>query len=286
MNPQLDLNIELLWYWEGPIERYYTPVHHWRSSRELACWYLRKGSAELMWKNESRTVQAGNWIIPPPLRRNEYFSADAEVQSIRFKAFSPDRRMLLCPAAPIVTPYDKHPHLARHLRDLRAILKHELKQDIGHKLFLDKVDITSRTLISLRASMAHFVGALMDIAIEDGAPQAESKHHPAITAALDYMAHRNLSTPLREDLLENICGVSITHLRRLFRAQIGMTIMEWNSQHLESSVKQALRSGAYTCKEIAHAHGFCSSSHFSRWFRNLHNCTPKQFEITGTTSTI
>lgn len=277
MNPQLDLHVELLWYWEGSIKRYYTELQNWRVSREIACWHLKKGSAELLWKNGRRTVEAGHWIVPPPLQHNEFFSSDAEVQSLRLNVFGPDRNMLICPSEPIVIPYRKHDALAQHLVNLRALLSDDLKQDLRYKLFLDEAEMSPKTQIKLRSCVSQWVGALMDIAAADSIPLSEPAQHPSLLAALHYLTHRDMSTPLREDKLARIAGISVTHLRRLFRKQMGITIKEWDAQHLDASVKQALRSGRTPCKEIAYAHGFSSGSHFSRWFRKLHGCTPNEW---------
>jgi len=264
MSLQTGVHLELLWYWEGPASQYFKPCDHWRSSRELSCWYLRKGSAELHWPDGCRKVGPGCLIIPPPLRRNEFFSVDAEVQSLRFNAYDADGRMLFYPSVPFVHLLQKDDSLEVRLKELRAILLDDLKLDVSTKTPLVEIEIPLRKLLKLRGSMAHWMESVLD-AVEQvgGIPLADADHHPAVTAALHYLSKRRLDVPLKEAVLVENTGVSLPHLRRLFRTQIGFTLKHWDSKRVETSIKQALTSGKFTCKEVAYAHGFNSASHFN-----------------------
>jgi AraC-like DNA-binding protein len=278
MGPQIGIHLELLWYWEGRASQYYKACDHWRSSRELSCWYLRKGSADLRWPDGRRKVNAGHLIIPPPLRRNEFFSADAEVHSMRLNAYDADGRMLLCPSVPFVHPLRENASMEVRLQELRTILRDDLKMDVSIKTPLTEIDIPLRTSLKLRGCMSHWMETVLDTVEETGGiPFADADHHPAVTAALNYLSNRSLDEPFKEGVLVEKSGVSLPHLRRLFRTQIGLTLKQWDGKRLEASIKKALKSGKFTCKEVAHAHGFNSGSHFSRWFLQTQQCTPNDW---------
>jgi AraC-like DNA-binding protein len=239
---------------------------------------LQKGTVELIWENGRRLVEADHWIVPTPLRRTERFSADAEVRSLRFNAFSADGRMLLCPAEPFVLPGHKAAALGRHLGRLRAFLRDELEMDLGMKSLLSEAPMTLRHRVEMRERIASWFGALLDaVEAQGGIDSADLTHHPAVIAALHDLAGRDLRHPLREAAVARSAGISLSHLRRLFRQQVGFTLKSWDGKRLEDATKQALRSGRLSCKEIAHAHGFSSASHFSRWFKETQEVTPSEW---------
>ncbi|RRJ95734.1 AraC family transcriptional regulator [Opitutaceae bacterium TAV4] len=278
MSQQTDLILELLWYWEGPVSRYYLETDAWRSSRELSCWHLRKGWVELLWENGRRRVEAGHLIVPPPLRRNEIFSKDAEVSSLRINALGQDGRMLFCPREPFILSGRRAAGIREEINALGTVLRSSMKLDTGCKAFLSEMDIPLRTLLRLRAILAACFEKLLEAAKKQGGvPLADADHHPAVVQALNYLSKRDLRSPLKEEEAAAFAGISLPHLRRLFRAQTGFTLKEWDANRLSASAKRALATGNATCKEIAHTHGFCSASHFSHWFRQTQGCSPLEW---------
>ncbi len=302
--------IETLWYWEGPVSRYYQPGQHWRSSRELTLWHLTRGYVTLHWEGGSRYVPAGHWITPTPLRRYEVFSADATVASLRFRASHPDGRMLLCPTTPWVAPHHLNaprqparPSPTRQCTDgthppeiltptpvapstaplhqavfaLRTYLSEKLHLDLCTKPDLTTLPLNTLQRIRLNARMADCFCALAEAMGTQTVSAAEHHLHPAVTLAMQFLATRPLEKPLREAEVAQATGLSLPHLRRVFRRQLGLTLKSWDAQRLEAAIKTALQAHRYSCKEIAQQHGFSSASHFSRWFHLRTHQTPQQW---------
>src|SRR5688572_6924255 len=80
--------------------------HDARSS----AWLLRRGTAEIISANGKRTlIREGQWIFPPPNRRWQDFSSDAQLLSVNFEAMWPNGEKLLAPEEPIVFSTAAHP---------------------------------------------------------------------------------------------------------------------------------------------------------------------------------
>ncbi len=270
--------LEPVWYWEGPVSRYYAKVEGWRSSRETTLWGLTRGSVVLQWSGGERRVEAGNWIVPPPLRRKEEFSEDAEVKSIRFLALRGDGNLLLNPPDPRVFPMRENAPLeACATAFFDWVLA--MNGDPGHKTLFQETRMEAEPFFRLQALMAMCFSELLVRLRESGHAEALSVDtHPAVALALRYLGERDLSEPLKEIEVARASGISLSHLRRLFREQTGFTLKDWDGQRVESGVRHLLRSGNYRLKEIAAAYGFHSPSHFSRWFRERFGRSPSAFQ--------
>jgi AraC-like DNA-binding protein len=264
----------MIWFWEGPVHRYFIPTRHWRSSRELSLWLLHKGTVELLWEHGSRRVTKGHWIMPTPFKRNERFSADAEVLSLRMDASDSDGTMLLRPRKPLVFEARSGFAFDRSVQALREYLCEELGCDPQWKIENLSLPLQNALRLNtlLSAVFAEWVGRVEAQDPDSCAPVEPT--HSGLQKAVTFLEARDLSRPLREADVAMWAGVSLPHLRRLFRRQLGSTIKGWDARRLARSVRQALAERRLSAKEVAYAHGFSSPSHFSRWFRKQHHCTP------------
>ncbi|MEX2382375.1 MAG: AraC family transcriptional regulator [Opitutales bacterium] len=279
MNSQQPYLLLPIWYWEGPVSRYYRRVRGWRSGRETTLWLLERGSVVLHWGEGERRVEAGQWILPPPMRRNERFSVDAEVKSLRFLALRADGNLLLNPLEPWVFPVREPDPMEHTPAALREWVVTEINGDPGHKTLFQETQLEVGPYFRLQAIMAEGVAQLHTRLGEAGFAQPVSTDtHPAVSMALRVLAERDLSRPLKEIEVARAAGISLSHLRCLFREQTGFTLKDWDAQRIESGVRHRLRTGHNSMKEIAAEFGFHSPSHFSRWFRQRFGRSPGEFQ--------
>ena len=82
-------------------------------------------------------------------------------------------------------------------------------------------------------------------------------------------------TPTLQELA-SLCGQSMRHLSRSFRASRGMSLGEYVAQHRLERAKSALRHGK-SIKAIADNTGFRSPSSFCQAFRKATGMTPGQY---------
>ncbi len=278
MDVRAPYTIEALWYWEGPVRNYYKPLRGWRSSRELSLWQLKRGEVELHWRGGSRLVGAGNWIVPTPMCRNERFSGDAEVRSLRILALHRDGTMLLNPDVPFVFPSRRHAGLEPPFDRLGDFVRNELREDPGRKIMFGDLELDPEKYFDLRARVTACFSSLLHELREAGMDvPVSAPAHPAVSMALHYLGERDLAQPLKEKEVARVAGISLPYLRRLFREQTNCTLKVWDAQRIDSGVRRQLRLGERSIKEIALDFGFHSPSHFSRWFRDRFGRSPTEF---------
>ncbi len=272
--------VQFLWYWEGPVSRYYHNSPLWRSDRDLHLWCLRRGTLRLRWRNGDCLVPAGNWIVPPPFRRLASFSKDAEVWSLRFGAFLEHGQMWLCPGNPVVWPVGEGP-LLRAMQLFRDCLRTDLGLDLDMKPDLERLTAPPLEALRFKTRLAEVLLALTEEAGESlQTGNAAPDFHPAVARAMTLMAERDFRKPLRQAELAAACGVGEPRLRALFRDHTGTTLKAWDMEQIDRSAKAAL-ARELSAKEVAYAHGFSSPSHFSRWFRQRNQLSPGQWLLSG-----
>jgi AraC-like DNA-binding protein len=97
-------------------------------------------------------------------------------------------------------------------------------------------------------------------------------------AAVRY-ARNHLSTPVTvEDLAEAAC-MSLSTFYRYFRAEFGMTPLEFLTEERIARARSLLDDPDATVADVSAAVGFTSTSHFIRLFKNAEGLTPKQYQL-------
>ncbi len=81
--------------------------------------------------------------------------------------------------------------------------------------------------------------------------------------------------------LAQMAAMNRTKLNRLFKEVHGCTVFEYIRRAKLRQAEYWLRHSNMDITAIAHAAGFCSSSHFSRCFRSAHGVPPKCFRSQG-----
>lgn len=99
-----------------------------------------------------------------------------------------------------------------------------------------------------------------------------------IRNAADYIQN-NFSEKFSVQALADHVGVSKSYLERLFKANFGMTILQYIHVRRIEFVKQALLNTEYTIDEICRKYGFQSKPQLIYEFKKKEGCTPIQFRI-------
>lgn len=72
-------------------------------------------------------------------------------------------------------------------------------------------------------------------------------------------------------------GLSVEHLRALFKSEIGMTPLQYQKRLRLSEAKRLLESTFLNVQEIVVRVGLSDDSHFVRDFKKLYGLTPAQY---------
>jgi len=120
--------------------------------------------------------------------------------------------------------------------------------------------------------------ALLDCAtghvLTGGQARAERR---AARMAADVIAERP-ADQLSMAELAHACGVSPTHLPRIFRQTLGLTPLAYQNQLRVEQAKRLLASGTPIAQTAAQA-GFADQSHLNRVFRRYAGATPRQYML-------
>ncbi len=103
-------------------------------------------------------------------------------------------------------------------------------------------------------------------------------------AGAEHTAVRRAKRLLREDCGADVtlpelaarCGVSATHLSRVFHRDVGITLAAFQLQVRVEHARALLLAGTPLARAAADA-GFSDQSHFTRAFRRLHGVTPARY---------
>ena len=113
--------------------------------------------------------------------------------------------------------------------------------------------------------------------------ESESVRDPymsAISPALDYI-HENYMQEFPQQRLSQLCHLSPTHFRRLFREQIGTSPLDFLHQTRILKSCALLRSSSLSVTEIAGRVGYNSMSSYNRHFAKAMGCTPMVWRKTA-----
>ncbi len=88
---------------------------------------------------------------------------------------------------------------------------------------------------------------------------------------------RHYAEPLAVGEAAQLCGMSLSNFRRLFRRETGMAPLDYLNRLRICMAKAELRTGKYSISETAARCGFPSLSSFNRQFRKWEHASPREF---------
>lgn len=98
-----------------------------------------------------------------------------------------------------------------------------------------------------------------------------------LAPALNYI-NQNYDKPIKNEVLAYLCNLSITHFRRLFREQIGMSPLKYReSVRVHWAIKQ-LESQMFSISEIAERLGYSDIYHFSKVIKKHTGNPPSSYK--------
>ena len=88
---------------------------------------------------------------------------------------------------------------------------------------------------------------------------------------------QNFNLPLRSDLIAEEVGISPSHLRALFKAEYGTSMVSALNEIRIRHAKNMLKSGAFTLQEVAAECGFQNEYYFGRVFKQITGTSPGKY---------
>lgn len=114
-----------------------------------------------------------------------------------------------------------------------------------------------------------------------GKTQSIAKTNSTANALTAVMAHiqNNLDQDLKIEDLCRVAGMSKSSFYRAFAQEFGLTPVQLLLEERLKYASKLLKEKKISVKEVAYASGFNDPNYFSRVFKKLKNCSPKEYRI-------
>lgn len=262
------LQARLLWCYDATRE---LQNSHYVFAQPSA-WLVRQGWAEAEYPDLKIRAKAGEWLLLRPEVRIQRFSPDARMCSIAYKAHWPDGRPLWHAGLPLCVPSQAAPAL--------AFLAHHLIETAmeitGGHWDLRSLPLVAKDYFRLHASFLSWLMALSDVQGRVSGI-SESALDPRLELAARRVRELPWGQPLEIGVLAKEAGLSPVQLNRLFRQAFGQTARGYRQKLRLDAACQALAFPGARIKEVALQAGFIRLGHFSKWFRQGTEFSPRAY---------
>lgn len=241
-----------------------------------AVWLILRGEAEVSCAGRTIKARAGQWILPWPGIREQRFSPDAELLSVRFQAHWPDGRPLFDEGLGLVFPRERFPAMEQAARALLAQVRTQAPADDARRL--GAVDFSLADFIGVKIALLTFVMHFFDALVGCGLkPSRLGTRDQRVLQALSHLDMLPLAVKLREADLAREVGLGLSQFVRLFRAEMSVTPKKYLEMRRLDTCRRVLITSAIPLKQIAGELGFSHPPDFSAWFKKNHGLSPKEF---------
>ncbi len=108
-------------------------------------------------------------------------------------------------------------------------------------------------------------------------PSTEGSFHPALLQILDFI-HHHFHRRLTLEEIASRANLSETYVTEFFRAGTGVSLVKYiNALRIERARKMSLENPQLNISEIAYRCGFSDAGYFTRVFRQLIGCPPREY---------
>ncbi|RMH84694.1 AraC family transcriptional regulator [Pseudomonas sp. AOB-7] len=112
----------------------------------------------------------------------------------------------------------------------------------------------------------------------NGGSESDLRHAAGLnrwqTRRLDEYISRHLDTPIRTCHLAAQLNLSSSHFSHVFKQTFGITPLAYVARKRIEAARAMMLATDQPLTQIAHAHGFCDQSHFTRTFRRETGMSP------------
>jgi len=244
---------------------------------KYSAWLIKKGHLDIQYANcPKKRIGMGFWVIPPIRVRDQLFSTDAEILSIRFELewynglpIFPIDHVLYFSA----TAYPEMEATAREL--LKTSSNHlalpPVRGKHGSPDFNNICGIQEKYWKWLSA----FHTAMNGMGVK---PLPPPNHDQRVIDIMRFLDSSVFSGPIPYEYLQQKVSLSKVHINRLFLEQTGMSIKKYLEMRILEECKELLATSLFPTKEIAIKLGFKTSSHFCSWFKRKTGIYPSAYE--------
>ena len=247
--------------------------------------YVDKGEVEVMADTEGYKLKQGDIIFHKPDEFHSVWANKKIAPNLVVVAFE-------CKSGAMANFEKKIFNLDNQDRNLLAGIVGE-----GYKAFLPPLDMPRVNTLRKRpdASFASeqliriYLETLLIHLVQKGVPlKSEVRLSSAARERTEDDVFKRLIAQMQDNIGENlsfdmICrfsGMGRTHLKNMFRAKTGMSVVEYFKAMKIDHAKKLVREGIYNVTEISSNLGYSTIHSFSRHFKNVTGMSPLEYAKT------
>jgi len=254
------LETHLIWAtrMRNPVQR---PKPHYRPG--ITIWHLETGSVEIKSASRHDRFQAPIGLILGAGWCAHKFAPESLLTSISIRVLSNTGPVF---ALPTVFPIEVK-HLPRTAPELVRY----------YSEWTEPRDSASYALFQLRlhkalASLCFDLGNI--VARELKQPFVQPIKHAGLRQSILWWRAQPMAERITEPELARQGGMSVSHFKRVFQKEMGMSLREYLRRTKADACVEALLHTDKSIKEIGFELGFSEPANFVRWFRQQFNITP------------
>ncbi|MBQ7333496.1 MAG: helix-turn-helix transcriptional regulator [Clostridia bacterium] len=214
--------------------------------------FRTKGAAEYFFDNKKLTVDESEFIFLPKGMKYEYRTVSNEANfytSINFEASFVNPSVEVYPIANF--------HGANYVTESFS------------ELFKFGTQSDKCKCLSILYDLISYILRLDTLKAE------EKNKHTLIEPAIEYLKRNIYESSLKIEKLHNICGVSDTYFRKIFKSRFNMSPQEYILYERITHAKTILESGDFeSIKEVALSVGYSDALYFSKAFKKFYGFPP------------
>jgi AraC-like DNA-binding protein len=268
------LTCSLIWAYDHEVPEYgYNRMT--TTTPESVVWYIRKGEAYVKTDRKQFTIQSGQWFLLPEGDCWQDFSKNTHLISLRFRACWATGIPLFQHGSGRILKGDDYTKLERTaLPMVKLFQKMHRQSNVG----LRSTTATTQQYFRLHRHLMTWLEQYAEILTTEGiTPARLLPMDDRVAAAIHILDAWPLHMPLPEEELARKVNMSSRHLVRLFKNQMEIPPIRYLNQRKLQTAINALKSNQEPIKEIAYSLGFKSLTHFSTWFRQNMQASPREF---------
>lgn len=107
--------------------------------------------------------------------------------------------------------------------------------------------------------------------------ERESGEGSRVSKAIGYIRN-NCAESVSAAQLAELCGLSVSHMRKLFKEETGLTPVQFRNRQRIAEAQRILACGSMTISEIAYSLGFENVYEFSKLFKRETGMSPRDYK--------
>ncbi len=247
-----------------------------------ATWLVLNGSCRVEQDQREFVASAGQWVIPKPGRREQFFAAGTEILSVAFMARWPQGEDLLDIAETQICE-----NQARWgIQTLAEELVSAVNDAVGHHCgWADSrrwpENLTFSQHAAIEGCFFRWLARFTEVIVEEGRARMRGfgTNDERVSDWIEQMESWPLGKPFSPEELAREAGLSRRRVDELFHDAMGKTAQAYFDDLLLARLSSMLSDETLQIKQIAYEAGFEYPSNFARWFRRMTGMTPAEYRI-------